>query len=648
MANRLSDSIIERASAYLKPAEVLSQVASTLLRTTGTDLESSGQLEDYLLGVVQAQHQVNFIYYGNERGDFIEAIWLPEENQYLTKFIDRKSDVTTYIERRYDADLKFLSEDKETETQYDPRERPWYIGTKDSMTTYWTDLYVFATTKELGVTAGTPVLSKDGEFIGVVGADITLDSLSGFLRKNKVSANGVAFIIDASHQLVAFPDTAQMVTIHEGQIGPKQANQMDEPWIRDAIRRYEDTDSQHFAYESNSGRHLAFFTPFPKSFGKPWTIVVLAPEDDFIAAAKATHHATLWISFAILIPAIGVGLIFAHTLSRPIEQLTLEVQNIHDFRLDDTVYLRSYIYEIQTMSDAIRAMKAGLRAFRRYVPADLVRELIETGIEVKPGADERELTLMFSDISDFTSIAEQVPARELMEDLSDYLTRVTRVINENRGTVDKYIGDAVLAFWGAPQRNEDHALSACRSVLRVQRVINQINEERIAEGKRPFQTRVGLHTGFTIVGNVGSDERLNYTVLGDSVNLASRLESVNKRYGTSIIISKDTYRYVRQRFICRPLDIIAVKGKTEGVLIYELLGERSEDEDDLIDFASKFQNAFDMYLNRRFVDAANVLQTLKDARPQDRPTESLLLRCHEFIQCEPDENWTGLVRLDSK
>ncbi|MHB8829780.1 MAG: adenylate/guanylate cyclase domain-containing protein, partial [Syntrophales bacterium] len=305
--------------------------------------------------------------------------------------------------------------------------------------------------------------------------------------------------------------------------------------------------------------------------------------------------------------------------------------------------------EIKMMSDSVASMKSGLKAFRRYVPADLVRQMLEAGTEAEPGGKELEITLFFSDVEGFTSISEQIPARDLMLSLSEYLDLMSRTIGREKGTVDKYIGDAVMAIWGAPLSDENHAVGACRAAVRCQQALDGLTRRWQAEGKLPFRTRIGIHTGFTIVGNVGSTERLNYTALGDNVNLASRLEGVNKRYGTRILISQSTYRYVRNQFILRPLDIIAVKGKLSSIMIYELMGDaESEDAEGLAALASGFTQAVDEYRARKWETALSLLKDLERLFPGDVPVSIYAERCRTYLQQEPPADWSGIVRLDTK
>ena len=649
LAEKMTRAVMEKTVNHLKPAQATAEITARLVADPEMDIGPGSNLEDYLIGIVRAQPQIDIAYYGTAGGDFIMATWLKEDEPIITKFISRKSGQPRAVYRYYDNKLKLIKEEKKDHDPYDPRERPWYKESKATMSKGWTDLYIFASTGKPGITAASPVVTHSGKFIGVTAADITIVELSNFLKQVKISENGVAFILDNKRQFVAFPDPERTVKVRDGKIVPVKATELNESWIADALGRFVATGKSNFNFESEGKRYLAFFTPFPPSFGKDWTIVILAPEDDFLGPIKKTHKETLMISGLILLLSIGCGLRFARNISRPIEQLTELIQKIKGFDLEGKEKISTSINEIQMMSNAVDAMKNGLKAFRKYVPATLVGQLIESGEEAKPGGRERELTLFFSDIDGFTTISEQIPPRELMVNLSEYLDVMSGIIRNGKGTVDKYIGDSVMAFWGAPLPNDEHAVSACKAALKCQRAINALNERWLQNNVTPFITRMGLHTGFTIVGNMGSAERLNYTVLGDMVNLASRLEGVNKLYETNIIISKDTHRYVRNEFILRPLDIIAVKGKTNSVLIYELMGDdRSDDATVLQNLAQDFQKMFDLYLDRQWKEALPILERLKKHHPDDRPVDLYLERCRSYLEKDPGPEWGGIIRLNSK
>jgi adenylate cyclase len=376
---------------------------------------------------------------------------------------------------------------------------------------------------------------------------------------------------------------------------------------------------------------------------------LVVPEDAFIGEAKLLIRETLFICLGILIIAIILAMIIARSISQPIKILSEETKKIKDFRLEGRLEVRSYIKEIQLMSDAISAMKTGLQSFRRYVPAELVRQLVQTGEESRLGGQKKELTVFFSDIADFTRLAEHMSPEKLMLQLSEYFDELTKIVSDHHGTVDKYIGDGILAFWGAPIHDGDHAFHACQAALVCQEKLKELNLKWQREGQNPLHTRIGISTGETVVGNVGSSERLNYTVMGDNVNLASRLEGVNKLYRTNIIVNAATYKRVADKFWFRPLDLVAVKGKKAGVRIYELVGRRSNGvAQETAKFCHEFTQGFETYLNQDWERACRIFVELSRKYPADAPTELYLYRCQQYRENPPAADWKGIEYLNSK
>jgi len=206
-----------------------------------------------------------------------------------------------------------------------------------------------------------------------------------------------------------------------------------------------------------------------------------------------------------------------------------------------------------------------------------------------------------------------------------------------------------MGFWGAPNHLKDHAQKACMAAVRCIEFINHLNDNWIRQNQDPLVTRIGLHTGEVIVGNMGYDERMNYTVLGDSVNLASRLEGLNKYYGTSIIISEVTYQAAGNYIAARKIDVVAVKGKSQGVTIYELIGLTSDLDKFKLNEISDFNTAFELYLNRKWKHAAQIFNDIYiRSDKKDKPAEILIARCNQYSNEPPDENWNGIYIFKTK
>jgi class 3 adenylate cyclase len=232
---------------------------------------------------------------------------------------------------------------------------------------------------------------------------------------------------------------------------------------------------------------------------------------------------------------------------------------------------------------------------------------------------------------------------ELAEHLRPYFKGMTTTVLRNHGTIDKYIGDAIMAFWGAPHPLEGHAVLACRAALQCQQYLLTLNKEWSEKGIPVLKTRIGLNTGEVIVGNFGYEDRLNYTVMGDNVNLASRMEAINKYYGTGILISENTYARVADSFETRRIDVVVMKGKTQGVAVHELVAEKGDLSDVGKELLDLFNAGSDLYLGRQWDKASALFEETLRRRPDDTPSQILLRRCQECLRNPPPEDWTGAV-----
>jgi class 3 adenylate cyclase len=279
--------------------------------------------------------------------------------------------------------------------------------------------------------------------------------------------------------------------------------------------------------------------------------------------------------------------------------------------------------------------------FKRYVPADLVIQLINNNISADLGGEKQDLTVFFSDITKFTSIVEKMDPERLVQDLCVYFENVSKTILENKGTIDKYIGDAVMAFWGAPVPMENHAERACHTAIIIQNNLHNLFQQWNNKEKIPFLTRIGIHTGNVIVGNLGYKERLNYTIIGDTVNVSSRLEGVNKIYGTEIIVSESTYKECRNNFEFRLLDRVSLLGRSAGINIYELISAK----DDNIAKNKIYQNyemGMQYYFEQKWSKALDCFNEATIFHPNDTPSHVMLDRCLWYRDNPPPKKWDGI------
>ncbi|MGC9964200.1 MAG: adenylate/guanylate cyclase domain-containing protein [Syntrophobacteraceae bacterium] len=281
-------------------------------------------------------------------------------------------------------------------------------------------------------------------------------------------------------------------------------------------------------------------------------------------------------------------------------------------------------------------------AFNRYVSPAVVESIVNKPGSLELGGKEIQATIFFSDLANFTSFSERLRPEDLVKLLIEYFTPMTNIILDHRGGLDKFIGDAVMAFWGAPLPLENHAQYACEAALKMKETIADLREGWLQRRLPLLHARMGIHSGPVVAGNVGSMERFNYTVLGDTVNLASRLEGANKFYGTTILISEDTVQLAGPEFLTRELDLIRVKGRQAPVKIYELIGKRGEKE---LPFLDVFAQGLAAY-RKRLWDLAE--QHFGSIAEQDPPSRTYLERCRLYRTDPPPENWDGVFTQKTK
>lgn len=287
-------------------------------------------------------------------------------------------------------------------------------------------------------------------------------------------------------------------------------------------------------------------------------------------------------------------------------------------------------------------------AFKHYTSPELIEELMKNPDKLKLGGERKNLTVFFSDVAGFTSMSENMEPEKLVELLNEYLSVMTDIILKNKGMVDKYEGDAIMAVFGAPVYIEEHAEYACITALEHQRELQKMRNSWKERGLPQLSVRIGINTGDMIVGNMGSNERFNYTVMGDSVNLASRLEGANKLYGTGIMISSDTYEAVGDKFEVRKLDIIRVKGKNKPVEIYELVAQKGEIDKKLKEIIEIYSTGMNLYQMKRWNEAGENFAAVLQIAPDDGPSKVYFERCKYFAANPPNEDWDGVYTFTTK
>ena len=285
--------------------------------------------------------------------------------------------------------------------------------------------------------------------------------------------------------------------------------------------------------------------------------------------------------------------------------------------------------------------------FGKYVSPVVINNLIKDPDRINLGGEKRNITVFFSDIRGFTSISESISPEELVRLLNEYLTEMTSIIINDQGLVDKYMGDAIMAFWGAPLDQPDHAEMACSSSLEMIDKLRDLQKKWKKEGIPSFDIGIGLNSGDAIVGNMGSSNRFDYTAMGDNVNLASRMEGLNKIYGTNIIISGNTHKIIKENFETRKLDAVKVKGKKKSILIYELLSQKDRLSKKQNDFVRFYETGLELYFKREWKPAIKSFQEALKLI-ENNASQVLIDRCQEFLKNPPPRDWDGVWEMETK
>ncbi len=672
-ASELSDRVIRQTSniidqrvvALLDDAESQARAVAGLTRPTfggatgAVDSRSFPLLAAQLVEIIRVKPEFAAISITLERtGEFVQVGQTPSGNLSIqtTQLIAGgemvRKDWIPYGNR--------LSEVRQQKGfGFDQRQSASYIRTREQNVVIWTSADVLEnlpTGPALGTTCSAPIISADGEFVGVASISITLGGLSRFLKTVRVSEQGFASLFEVGGtavRIVADPDPQRLMV--DEPTGPRLVDLAE---IGDPRLSLIGQEVSQFPHAATDGRIANFIIEGDRYFvglrriggaqRPPWVLAVLVPENDFLNWSRET--VLFFVSFTALALAAGaiVSLLLADRVVRPLRKLVRETQRIKSFEWSESNPKPSNIREIDELSRSFETLKAGLRSMEKLLPAEYARALIASGEEAKLGGQRRHLTTYFADIVGFTRLSHELPPEELLEVLSDYLDVLSNVVLEFGGTVDKFNGDDVMAFWGAPTAMSDHAAAAVRSALRSEQALVQLHQKLRDRDHPVLAASFGIATGDVIVGNVGSKRRMTYTVIGDSVNLASRLQGLNKFYQSNILASDATHQEAQNEFVWRRIDRVAVFGRDYPEDIWEPLSfanTASETDRWVVD---RTEEAFRRLWERDFIGAEEMFESVRELRPGDGPATVLRDRARRYQHEPPDDDWDGTFQMTLK
>ncbi|MDX6749304.1 adenylate/guanylate cyclase domain-containing protein [Geminicoccaceae bacterium 1502E] len=431
-----------------------------------------------------------------------------------------------------------------------------------------------------------PVRGDDGALIGTLIAGVSIGRLSAFLGTLAGSQLANVFVLQGRDAVLAHPllrdgfpglsDAHPLPSLEE--LGDPVLERIWAPEQERLVEREADFASAAVSARvvAVNGRNFVFLFRELDHYGEqPWVVGTYLPLDEAVPQLRRLTR-LLWIGWIVLLLGLGLALLLGRALSRPIRRLAASARQVRELELEaPPARRRGPFRELNEAAEAFNAMIDGLRLFAIYVPRSLVRRLMQQAPPGRVGIEEREVSVLFSDIVGFTGFAERRTAPEVAAFLNRHFTLVDRCVEASGGIIDKYIGDSVMAFWGAPGEQPDHACRACRAALAMAAALRADNAERAARGLAPVRIRVGIHSGPAVVGDIGAPGRMNYTVVGDVVNVAERLEELARGHaheeeGTTILVSADTADRLEDGFALLPLGRRVLRGRAEPLEVFEL------------------------------------------------------------------------------
>jgi len=527
---------------------------------------------------------------------------------------------------------------------YDPREKEWYrqaVALPGRV--WWSEPYTFHE-GERGITASMACFApQTGELLGVFTADYSLADLSAALATFIQNQSRLVAVLTEHGELVGVVSSLKLPSGGPKEFLASVARQLGHP-----LGSLPDNQPVAVGFQDRGEPSTAVYRVYHRAMLPPFITVVIAPNAEFLGIARENLRMTTMIGIAAVAIALLVAVLLARTLARPLEQVSSRLERVAQFHLPADESPTSIIREIAIVGDSVDRMTAGLRSFGRYVPAGLVRELLRLKKNATRSGEERVLTILFADLAGFTSISEHLAPAEVVELLSEYFELSARALEgEFGGTLDKFLGDGVLGFFNAPNDLVDHARRGCLAALHLRDGLAALPGPA-GMGLPPLRSRIGIHTGEALVGNIGTAERFAYTVLGDTANLASRLEGLNKLYGTDILVSEATRVAAGEGFEWRRVDRVAVYGRKQATDVHELLGEVGKVSAEILERRDLYEAALAEYFASNLQRAISLFADLIEASPGNRAAVLFHTRCVELLESGVPEGWNAVHVLETK
>jgi adenylate cyclase len=499
--------------------------------------------------------------------------------------------------------------------------------------------------------------------IGIIKTNLSFNFISNFLHNLTIKASGFVIIIEDNGDMIATSVSELQVfnstngaRYHFSTIKSKSIDRIGKQLPpRKVVSGELSGDMQ---IRLRDGEYIVSVSAFTYD-NIQWAFYLLVKRNLVYKALFNSIYVSIGSLLVILLISFFIVSLPAMFVSQAILKISRKMERLKNISDNDDQSISSdgnysMISELSMLQQHFTSMESVILGFLKYVPHDVVKTIITSNdrkLLFQPGVDYRDIAVMFTDIVQFTNISEQLDPKVLVDMMTEYFECVSAVIREHKGTLDKYIGDAVMTLFNCPNDLPDYHYQVCLCALSIIQRTSILNMKFSEQGKPKLETRIGIHSGTCLVGNVGSTIRLSYTALGDIVNACSRIEGVNRLYGTAIMISETVYAVVKDKMKCRLIDRVAVKGKSKMLEIYELVGEVDSPSTFYPDFYPTYEQILkDVYFQQKFERAAIEFKALYDLHPHDKALEVMIQRCHHYTTCiQPlPADWDGSTSLDEK
>ena len=629
---RVAEHTADRIDAQFKDVHDSLEVLKQLPSIQSADVADNPRLYALMAAMLRSDEHLFNSYVGYDDGRFLQMdvidragplyrskLAAPEQARFrLVSIVPGQGTVAPT------SKVTFLSDDLTALSQqpgpadYDPRGRPWYKGARDPGAGILTDPYIFFATGQAGYTLRAAIPQGRA---GVVAGDVMLGEAEALLQRQQLGTSGMAFLFDDADRVVAYPGLSKRVAAQSpgtAVVELPTLAEVDRIGVAGAIRAWRNGGAAGQLFDGSDGREYgAAFQSIRTAGSANLRLVVLAPLEEFFGEIERERRALFALTLAIVLGTLPLVFWIGSLMSRRLRDLALETDRIQHFSPLDGPQLRSVIREIDDLGRSVHTLRSVVQTFSKFVPRRLVQRLVESRSAMTLGGTRRQISVLFTDIADFTAITENADPEQVMLYTSRYFAALSQAIMATGGVVDKFIGDAVMAIWNAPTEDEDHVLKACGAVLDCLDANRDLNRAFLREGWPAYETRFGLHVGEALVGNIGSADRMNFSALGATVNLASRLEGLNKNYGTAVLVSEAVRNVATAYFVFRRVDDISPKGFSESFAIFELRCRRGSHTETEAAFCREWDRLFAAIASTPRAEALAGLEAFLDAYPDD-------------------------------